>query len=67
MPDNPEYLQGVIERLTFYSEETGYTVARLKVPKAQDLITIVGNFANIQAGQYALLRGRSHHATGKRL
>ena len=38
-----EELQGVIERLTFHSSETGYTVARLKVPKAHDLITIVGD------------------------
>jgi hypothetical protein len=50
MPDNIDYLQGIIERLTFHSEETSYTVARLKVPKAQALITVVGNFAN-QAGQ----------------
>jgi len=51
MPDNIDYLQGMVEWLTFHSEETGYTVARLKVPKAQDLITVVGDFANIQAGQ----------------
>nr|WP_242016497.1 hypothetical protein [Pseudanabaena cinerea] len=57
MPDNTDYLQGIIERLTFHSEETGYTVARLKVPKAQDLITVVGNFANIQAGQTLALEG----------
>ncbi|MEA5486763.1 hypothetical protein VB775_08040 [Pseudanabaena sp. CCNP1317] len=56
MPDNIDYLQGIIERLTFHSEETGYTVARLKVPKAQDLITVVGNFAN-QAGQTLSLEG----------
>jgi exodeoxyribonuclease V alpha subunit len=56
MPDNTDYLQGIIERLTFHSEETGYTVARLKVPKAQDLITVVGNFAN-QAGQTLALEG----------
>jgi hypothetical protein len=63
MPDNTDYLQGIIERLTFHSEETGYTVARLKVPKAQDLITVVGNFANIQAGQTLALEGtwRSHY------
>jgi len=66
MPDNTDYLQGIIERLTFHSEETGYTVARLKVPKAQDLITIVGNFANIQAGQTLALEGtwRSHPKFG---
>ena len=57
MPDNIDYLQGIIERLTFHSEETGYTVARLKVPKAQDLITVVGNFANIQSGQTLALEG----------
>ncbi|MEI6427931.1 MAG: hypothetical protein WCO45_06005 [Pseudanabaena sp. ELA607] len=57
MPDNIDYLQGIIERLTFHSDETGYTVARLKVPKAQDLITVVGNFANIQAGQPLALEG----------
>jgi len=63
MPDNTDYLQGIVERLTFHSEETGYTVARLKVPKAQDLITVVGSFANIQAGQTLALEGtwRSHH------
>jgi exodeoxyribonuclease V alpha subunit len=44
-------LQGVVERLTFHSEESGYTVARLKAPRERDLITIVGNFANVQAGQ----------------
>ncbi|MFM7602409.1 MAG: AAA family ATPase, partial [Pseudanabaena sp.] len=51
---------------TFHSEETGYTVARLKVPKAQDLITVVGNFANIQAGQTLALEGtwRSHPKFG---
>ncbi|MFN5474775.1 MAG: helix-hairpin-helix domain-containing protein, partial [Pseudanabaena sp.] len=66
MPDKIDYLQGIVERLTFHSEETGYTVARLKVPKAQDLITVVGNFANIQAGQTLSLEGtwRSHPKFG---
>jgi len=66
MPYNVEQLQGVIERLTFHSEETGYAIARLKVPKAEDLVTIVGNFANIQAGQTLALEGtwRSHPKYG---
>ncbi len=66
MEQKNDYLQGVIERLTFHSEETGYAIARLKVPKAQDLITIVGNFANIQAGQTLALEGiwRSHPKYG---
>lgn len=30
-----DMIQGVVERLTFHSDESGYTVARLKVPKEQ--------------------------------
>ncbi|OLP20035.1 exodeoxyribonuclease V subunit alpha [Leptolyngbya sp. 'hensonii'] len=52
-----EQLQGIVERLTFHSEESGYTVARLKVPRASELVTIVGSFANIQAGQTLDLTG----------
>ncbi len=66
MPYNTEQLQGVIERLTFHSEETGYAIARLKVPREEELVTIVGNFANIQAGQTLALEGtwRSHPKYG---
>ncbi|MBW4660332.1 MAG: ATP-dependent RecD-like DNA helicase [Drouetiella hepatica Uher 2000/2452] len=62
-----ESLQGVIERLTFHSEETGYTVARVKAPRTSELITIVGNFANIQAGQTLQLEGiwRDHPKYGQ--
>ena len=61
-----EQLQGVVERLTYHSKESGYTVARLKAPKTSDLITIVGNFANIQAGQTLQLTGiwREHPKFG---
>jgi exodeoxyribonuclease V alpha subunit len=52
-----EYLTGVIERITFHAEETGYTVARLQTPRAKELTTVVGNFANIQAGQTLKLQG----------
>lgn len=65
---NIQYLTitGVVERLTYYSEESGYTVARLQRPKANDLTTIVGNFANIQAGQTLELLGfwREHGQYG---
>jgi exodeoxyribonuclease V alpha subunit len=62
-----EDLQGVVERLTYHSEESGYTIARLKVPRERDLITIVGNFANIQAGQTLQMSGfwREHPKFGQ--
>jgi exodeoxyribonuclease V alpha subunit len=61
-----EYLTGVVERLTYHSEESGYTVARLKTSQSHDLITIVGSFANIQAGQTLQLTGlwRDHPQYG---
>jgi len=61
-----ESLQGVVERLTYHSEETGYTVARLKAPRTRELVTIVGNFANIQAGQTLKMQGmwREHPKYG---
>lgn len=59
-PTLSETLTGVIERLTFHSEETGYTIARFKVPGEMDLITVVGSFANIQPGQTLRLQGIWH-------
>lgn len=62
-----EAVQGVVERLTYHSEESGYTVARLKAPRTSELITIVGNFANIQPGQTLHLEGtwRDHPKYGQ--
>ncbi|MBD2169161.1 ATP-dependent RecD-like DNA helicase [Calothrix membranacea FACHB-236] len=61
-----ETITGVVERLTFYSEESGYTVARLMRPSAKDLTTITGSFANIQPGQTLQLTGfwREHPQYG---
>ena len=52
-----EFLCGVVERITYHSEESGYTIARLKLPSTTKLTTIVGNFANVQAGQTLNLQG----------
>ena len=52
-----ESLSGVVERITYHSSESGYTVARLMVTKSWNLVTIVGNFASIQAGQTLQLKG----------
>ncbi|MCH2247838.1 MAG: ATP-dependent RecD-like DNA helicase [Crocosphaera sp.] len=52
-----EYLTGVIERITFHAEDTGYTVARMQVNGFKDLVTIVGSFPNIQAGQTLQVQG----------
>jgi len=61
-----EQLQGVVERLTYHSEESGYSVARFKAPRTRELITIVGSFSSIQAGQTLQLNGfwRDHPKFG---
>jgi len=65
-PPQTEFLTGVVERLTYHCESSGYTVARLKTGSSRDLVTIVGNFANIQAGQTLQLTGvwRDHPQYG---
>jgi exodeoxyribonuclease V alpha subunit len=65
-PQPSDLLQGVVERLTYHAQDSGYTVARLKVPRSRDLVTIVGSFANIQAGQTLNLEGfwRDHPKFG---
>jgi len=56
-----------VERLTYHSSESGYSVARLKAPGHKDLVTIVGSFPNIQAGQTLKLVGfwREHPKFGQ--
>src|ERR687886_731760 len=62
-----EYIEGIVERITFHSDESGYTVARFKVPRTPDLVTIIGNFAQIEAGQTLKLSGlwRDHPKFGQ--
>ncbi len=61
-----ESISGVVERLTYYSEESGYTVARLQRPGAKELTTITGSFADIQPGITLQLTGfwREHPQYG---
>src|SRR6266851_5106541 len=61
-----ERLQGIVERVTYHAEDTGYTVARLKAPGERDLITILGRFPDIHACQTLLLTGfwRDHPKFG---
>ncbi len=55
--DNLTDLQGQIERITFTSEETGYTVAKVKVYGRRELVTIIGNIINPTPGEIIKMRG----------
>ena len=48
----PEHLTGVVERVTFHSEETGFCVLRVNVRGHRELVTVVGTAATITPGEY---------------
>jgi len=52
-----ETLRGVVERITFASQETGYSVLRLAVKGKLDLVTVVGNLADVNVGESLELEG----------
>ncbi|MFP5501479.1 MAG: ATP-dependent RecD-like DNA helicase, partial [Candidatus Sericytochromatia bacterium] len=52
-----EVLKGLVERVTYHNAENGYTVARLKSPGQEDLVTVVGHFSAITAGESLRLVG----------
>lgn len=59
-------LEGIVERLTFHSTESGYTVARVQAKGERELITIVGSFPQIEPGQTLRFLGewRTHPKYG---
>jgi exodeoxyribonuclease V alpha subunit len=71
-----EQLRGTVERVTFYSEETGYSVVRLSVTGQRDpsgqasgrgLVTVVGNLPEVQPGESLRLEGEwtTHQQYGR--
>ncbi len=48
---------GMVERVTFHNEETGFSVLRVKVRGKRDLVTVVGNVAGINAGEWVTAEG----------
>ncbi|MFJ6215290.1 ATP-dependent RecD-like DNA helicase [Streptomyces sp. NPDC092296] len=61
-------VEGVLERITYANEETGYTVARVDTGRgANDLLTVVGALLGAQPGESLRLHGRwgSHPQYGR--
>ncbi|MCP5425366.1 MAG: ATP-dependent RecD-like DNA helicase [Gammaproteobacteria bacterium] len=52
LDDAPERLSGLIERVTFHSETSGFCVLRVKVRGQRELVTIIGSAASVTAGEY---------------
>ncbi|MBK1650528.1 ATP-dependent RecD-like DNA helicase [Rhabdochromatium marinum] len=61
MPNTPspfETLAGPVERVTFHSPESGFCVLRVKVRGERELITVVGNAAQVAPGEHIDARGQ---------
>ncbi|MCL1629525.1 ATP-dependent RecD-like DNA helicase [Roseibaca sp. V10] len=57
-PDSTtEVLAGLVERVTFHSEESGFCVLRVKARGHRDLVTTVGHAAMISAGEWVTASG----------
>jgi exodeoxyribonuclease V alpha subunit len=53
-----ETLSGLVERVTFQSEESGFSVLKVKVKGYRDLVTIVGVMPPVTAGEWIECGGR---------
>ena len=50
-PLRPETLRGLVERVTFHTEETGYCVLKVVPDKKRDAITLLGRAPRVVAGE----------------
>src|SRR5437764_1870029 len=55
-PSN-EQISGLIERVTFHSDESGFCVLRVKVKGQPDDVTVVGSLPSVTAGEWLTAEG----------
>jgi hypothetical protein len=53
-----ESLSGLIERVTFFNEENGYGVLKVKAKGHRDLVTVVGSLPSVSPGEWLTAQGR---------
>jgi exodeoxyribonuclease V alpha subunit len=59
-PTPIESLSGLVERVTYFNEENGFAVLRVKVKGQRDLVTVVGSLPSVSAGEWLTAEGRWH-------
>ena len=52
-----EAIEGQVERVTFFNEQNGFSVLRVKVRGQRDLVTVLGSLPTVNSGEWV-------HATG---
>ena len=56
-PAPQDGVAGMVERVTFHNDETGFSVLRVKVQGKRELVTVVGNVADVSAGEWVTAQG----------
>ncbi|HZR20644.1 MAG TPA: ATP-dependent RecD-like DNA helicase [Verrucomicrobiae bacterium] len=54
----PESLTGLIERVTFFNQDNGFCVVKVKARGHRDLVTVVGALPSVNAGEWLTAEGR---------
>ena len=52
-----EQIVGLIERVTFHNDESGFCVLRVKVKGQRDDVTVVGSLPSVTAGEWLVADG----------
>ena len=52
-----EEIAGLVERVTFFNQESGFAVLRVKVRGQRDLVTVLGSLPSISAGEWLTAKG----------
>ena len=52
-----EVLAGLVERVTYYNDENGFCVVRVKARGYRELVTVIGHAVGISAGEWISASG----------
>jgi len=50
-------LKCIVQRITFFNEENGYTVLRVRVSGFDEVVTVVGNMGSVNVGAVLIVKG----------
>jgi exodeoxyribonuclease V alpha subunit len=53
-----EEIAGLVERVTFFNEESGFSVLRVKIRGQRELVTVLGSLPSVSAGEWLTAEGR---------
>lgn len=59
----PEQIAGLVERVTFHNDESGFCVLRIKARGHRELVTVVGTLPEVRAGEW--LEAQGHWTVNK--